>query len=259
MSAMQPPDTSSLLARLGDAHAFELTILERRALSPALLEISLVGAPEAFVPAPGQDVMVSVPVDGGDGTFRRRYSVRRHDPEAGAVDLWIDLAAGGPGARWASDAAVGSSIAAIGPRGKITLDPLADWHLFIGDLSFLGAAYAMAEAIEPPGQALFVFEIAHEADAVVPELDEGIGVTVCFIERAERPLGDPAGLLAGLAALELPADLGHAYVGGEMKVVASVRRALTERGLAPEAIEPKSYWRLGVANMAHGEPARDDG
>ena len=45
----------------------------------------------------------------------------------------------------------------------------------------------MAEAIEPPGQALFIFEIEHEADALTPELDEGIGVTVCFIERGGRP------------------------------------------------------------------------
>jgi NADPH-dependent ferric siderophore reductase len=149
-------------------------------------------------------------------------------------------------------------IEAIGPRGKVTLDPLADWHLFLGDGSFFAAAYAMAEAIEAPGQALFVFEIDHAEDALTPALDEGIGVTVCFIERSGRALGDPAGLLAGLAALDLPPDEGHVYVGGELGVVAALRRALADHGFENGAVDAKAYWRLGVANLAHGEPGRDD-
>ena len=258
MATNQPTDTPSILARLGDVVAFELTVLERTAVGTSIVSLELGGVPEGFAPDPGQDVMLAIPVEGGDGTFRRRYTVRSLEVDAGSLVLWIDTAADGPGARWAQHAPIGSTIEGIGPRGKITLDPFADWHLFIGDASFLPAAYAMAEAIESPGQALFLFEIAHADDAVTPQLDEGIGVTVCFIERGGRPLDDPSGLLSGLGALELPTDEGHVYVGGELKVVATVRAALVERGIAREAMDTKAYWRLGVANLAHGEPQKDD-
>ena len=198
--------------------------------------------------------MLAVPVVGGDGSFRRRYTVRSFDEAAGTMTLWIDITAGGPGAVWATSAPIGSPIELVGPRGKVTLDELADWHLFIGDLSFVSAAYNLAEAIEPPGQALFLFEVDDRSDVPVPTLDEGIGVTLGIIERDARRLDEPAGLLAGLASIELPDDDGHVYVGGELSVVAAVKRSLLDLGLTAAQVSAKPYWRLGVSNLAHGEP-----
>jgi NADPH-dependent ferric siderophore reductase len=257
MPQLPPTDTSSLLARLGDAQGFELRLLARRNLGRSLVCLELEGAPPDLAPAPGQDLMVAVPVEGGDGSFRRRYSIRHFNAAAARIELWIDTAAGGPGSRWAASAPIGSTIEAIGPRGKIGLDPMADWHLFIGDLSFLPAAFAMAESIEPPGQAIFLFELDGSDGALRPDVGEGIGLTLGIIERGGRPLGDATGLLSGLAALELPDDEGHAYVGGELRVVAALRAALEERGLASASIDAKPYWRRGVANLAHGEPRKD--
>jgi NADPH-dependent ferric siderophore reductase len=253
-----PTDTKSVLARLDGASAYDLTILKRTALCPSMISLVLEGQLAGLKVAPGNDLMVAVPVDGGDGSFRRRYSVRRIDHDQDTLELWIDTSAGGPGSSWAAQAPIGSHVEAIGPRGKVVLDEMADWHLFMGDLSFLPAAYAMAESIDPPGQAIFVFEIDHEHDALVPTLDDRIGVTVAFVERSGRSHDDPTGLLTSLEALELPSDLGHVYVGGELSVVAALRARLLERGFESSAIDAKPYWRLGVANMAHGEPKKDD-
>jgi len=254
MAALPPTDTSSLLARLPGVTALTLELVGRTTLSPTMIEVVLQGPVADLDPAPGNDLMLAVPVDGGDGSFRRRYSIRSLDHREGTVRLWIDRSAGGPGATWAATAREGSSIEAIGPRGKVTLDPLADWHLFVGDLSFVSAAYNMAEAIEPPGQALFIIEATRREDVPTPTLPEGIGVTMVIVERDGRSLDDPSGLLAGVAAIELPDDLGHLYVGGELHVVAAVRSALVARGLDPAQISAKPYWRLGVSNLAHGEP-----
>ena len=254
MSEPRPTDTSSLLARLEGVTATELVLSGRRQLSPSLIEVVVSGEVKDLAGQPGNDLMLAVPVVGGDGSFRRRYTMRSVDPERGELVLWIDSTAGGPGSRWAAGAPLGSTIEALGPRGKVVLDQLADWHLFIGDTSFLSAAYAMAGAIEPPGQALFVFELEDPADEITPALDEGIGVTALFIDRSGRAGDDPAGLLAGLGALELPEDEGAVYVGGELRVVAAIKSALRERGIADSAIQAKPYWRLGVANQAHGEP-----
>lgn len=258
MGSTPPTDTSSLLSRLPGVRALKLELADRRPLGGTLLELVLTGDLAGFEPEPGNDIMLAVPVEGGDGSFRRRYSIRRVDAPAGELVLWIDTAADGPGSRWAGDAPLGSRIEAVGPRGKVLLDAMADWHLFVGDLSFLSAAFSMAESIEPPGQAIFVVEVDDEAAAVQPSLPEGIGLTFVVIERDGRALDDPAGLLAGLGAIELPEDEGCAYVGGELGVVAALRRALIERGFSPEAVRSKPYWRLGVANLAHGEPKKDD-
>jgi NADPH-dependent ferric siderophore reductase len=257
MSTARPTDTQSLLSRLAGTQAFELELIERAALSPSLLKLVLRGAPADLGLEPGQDLMFAVPLEGGDGSFRRRYSVRRWDVAEGTVELWIHTSAGGPGNRWAAEAPLGSRIEALGPRGKITLAPMADWHLFIGDLSFLAAAYAMAEAIEPPGQALFVVEVDHQDDEVLPELEEDIGITACLLERDGRDADDPSGLLMGLKAIEFPEDEGHVYIGGELTVVAQLRSALQSRGIGKEAISAKSYYRAGVSNAAHGEPKKD--
>jgi NADPH-dependent ferric siderophore reductase len=254
MASLPPTDTSSLLARLPGVSAANLELARREQISPAMVEVRLAGDVAPLAPLPGNDVMLAVPVAGGDGSFRRRYSVRSFDAAAGWLSLWIDTSAGGPGATWATSAPIGSRIELVGPRGKVTLDPMADWHLFIGDLSFLSAAYNLAEAIEPPGQAIFLFEVEDRSDVPVPVLDEGIGVTLGVIERDGRGLDDPAGLLAGLASLELPEDEGHVYVGGELSVVAAVRRALLDLGFDAEQLGTKPYWRLGVSNLAHGEP-----
>ncbi len=69
--------------------------------------------------------------------------------------------------------------------------------------------------------------------------------------------GDPVRLLAVVATVELPAGVGHAYVAAEAGVVRAVTRALTERGLGPEQISGKAYWRRGLPNAEHGEPTKE--
>ncbi len=74
-----------------------------------------------------------------------------------------------------------------------------------------------------------------------------------------RAGGDPASgdqLLAALNDLPLPSGPGHAYLAGELGVVAQMRKALLARGMEPEHISAKAYWRVGRANAAHGEPER---
>lgn len=254
MTTSPPPrDTASLVARLGNVAAYDLELQSRRMLGASMVAVTLSGDVADLDPLPGNDLMIDLHDQSG-APFRRRYTIRSIDHESNLVELWIHTASGGPGSRWALHEPLGSHIEAIGPRGKVVLDEMADWHLFAGDLSFLPAAYAMAEAIDPPGQAVFLFELDDNADALVPHLDAAIGVTVGFIERAGRCLDDPTGLVAGIQAMELPDDEGHYYLGGEFTVVNALKAALIDRGVATSVIDAKPYWRSGVANLPHGEP-----
>jgi len=246
------PSSTELAQRLG-ANAFVCEVVSSTQLSPTLREVVLAGHARELTGVAGNDVMLLVGTNDGH-ILRRRYSVRALDEQADRFTLWITGAHDGAGASWARDAHEGDQVDVVGPRGKIPLDPRADWHLFVGDVSGLSAFYRLAQSIEPPGRAIFIVEIDHGEDAVTAAFDEGIGVTGIFVDRQGRAPNDPAGLLSGLAAFEFPADRGHAYLFGEFSVIKVVRQALIDRGLDDGQISHKAFWRLGRGNAAHGEP-----
>ncbi len=253
---MPSPHRSSteLADRLG-ARAAACTVVSARPICASLHEVVLHGDPK-LAGVPGNDVMVRVRHDGHH--VRRRYTVRAVDYDNHRFSIWVSTDHLGAGSAWAQSATAGDAVDVIGPRGKITLDESADWHLFIGDVSGLAAFYRLAQSIETPGRAIFIVEIDQDDDALTAEFDDGLGVTGIFVDRRERDRNDPAGLLSGLSAFAFPPDQGHAYVLGEFSVVRALRDALRDRGLSDDAISHKAYWRLGRHNADHGEPDKSD-
>lgn len=250
------PDQSSLdLAQRLNVLAEMCHVVSSAPLSRSLREVVLRGN-TALAGVPGNDVMVRVIDETGRPT-RRRYSVRAVDDEAGTFTLWVAQDHTGPGADWAARAVAGDEVDIVGPRGKISLDRMADWHLFIGDVSALGAFYRMAQSIEVPGRAIFIVETDGPEDALTANFDEGLGVTGIFVDRSGRNANDPAGLLSGLSAFAFPPDEGHAYLFGEFSVMRTLERALVDRGLESSAISRKAFWRFGQANEDRGEPAKE--
>jgi NADPH-dependent ferric siderophore reductase len=250
----QEPDASSLqLAERTGANAVRAEVVSTTRLSTSLVEVTLRNHAVALAGVPGNDIMLRL-ADANGRLVSRRYSVRDVDGAKDELTLWITTDHEGLGSTWARSAQAGDEIDVIGPRGKIPLDPLADWHLFMGDISALAAAYRMAGSIEVPGRAIFIIEIDAPDDALATTFDEGLGVTGIFVERRGRDLNDPAGLLSGLAAFALPPDLGHVYLFGEFHVMRALLSAVTDRGVPAEQISHKPYWRSGLSNAEHGEP-----
>lgn len=247
-------DASTLkLAERTGAHAVRCEVVSTTRLSTSLVEVALRGSATTLAGAAGNDVMIRL----GDANGRlvsRRYSVRDVDVENDQLTLWVSTDHDGPGSSWVQSAKGGDQIDVIGPRGKILLDPMADWHLWMGDVSALASAYRMAASIEVPGRAIFIIEIDAADDAVGATFDVALGVTGIFVERRGRDLNDPSGLLSGLAAFALPPDLGHVYLFGEFHVVRALLAAVTDRGISAEQISHKAYWRSGLSNAEHGEP-----
>jgi NADPH-dependent ferric siderophore reductase len=251
------PETAALVARLGDGvAAWDLEVTTTAALTPTMRRIRCT-APglSDFSYQPGQDFMLAVPTASG-ATFRRRYTIRSFDPVEPAIDLDVVLHGDGPAATWAAAVQPGGRIEAIGPRGKVIVDPGADWHLFAGDDSAVPASLAMAESLPDPARALVVLEVDGAEDQQEAFGADGTAVAVHWLHRAG---GDPASgaqLVGVLETIDLPAGQGHAYLAGELGVVAQMRAALLERGMTAEQISAKPYWRAGRANAAHGEPER---
>jgi NADPH-dependent ferric siderophore reductase len=256
------PDSSALIARLGDVSQWDLEVIETLAVTPSMRRIRCTAPGLAELSyQPGQDLMLSVPTAGnGDGngetTFRRRYTIRSFDPAVPAVDLDVVLHGDGPAAAWAASAQPGGRIEAIGPRGKVTVDPAAEWHLFAGDDSAIPASLAMAESLPASQPAIVLLQVGGVEDHQVARRVDGGEVPVEWVHRADADPASGTELVAALRAIPLPAGSGHAYLAGELGVVAEMRNVLLERGLAAEQISAKPYWRAGRANAAHGEPER---
>ena len=256
MPAPQHPSSVDLAARL-KVLARSCTVASRTQLSPSIVEVVMRGDAAELAGVAGNDVMVLVETDDGS-TIRRRYSVRDVDHAADTFSLWISLTHNGPASQWARSAVEGDAVDIVGPRGKIFLDDGADWHLFVGDVSSLGAFYRLAQSIETPGRAIFIVELDDPDDALTTEFDEGLGVTAIFVDRNGRSHDDPAGLLSGLAAFTFPPDEGHAYLFGEFHVMRAVKSALIDGGLDASRISLKAFYRIGQSNGPNGEPSKDD-
>jgi len=238
---------------IADPRPLTLTLVDRAVITPIFTRVTLGGDDLAgFTCAPGQDLMLAVP--SGESTINRRYTVRCAHPAAARVDLDVVVHDDGPGARWASDAPLGSTITALGPRGKIVPEEGVDWHLFACDESGWPATAAMVEALVPGEVAIVLAETAGPEEHQPLESPGDLRLVRC--DRDGRDPGDPAPLTDALRALELPVGTGHAYLSAEAAVVRGLRELLVGRGLAHDDVSLKAYWRRDQPNAAHGEPLR---
>ncbi|HEY2550018.1 MAG TPA: siderophore-interacting protein [Streptosporangiaceae bacterium] len=239
---------------LAGTRRLQFTVTGSALLTPHMQRLELT-APElaGFGYQSGQDVMLLVAAD-QNRPVRRRYTIRSLDPVSEVLTLDVVLHGDGPGERWVRSARPGDRIEGIGPRGKITTRPAADWHLFMGDESALPAIFAMTEALPGDADATLVIEVPAPEDE--QELSAPARTRLSWLHRLGRPAGDPAMLAAEAAEVELPDGRGHAYLFGEAKVVLTLREILARRGLADDQVSPKAYWGRGRANAGHGEPAR---
>jgi NADPH-dependent ferric siderophore reductase len=279
-----PPSehATAFASRLDGVVAVDLRVTDASWILPGLRELRTEGDLTTVVSLPGQDVMVSVPLDQG-GSKWRRYTMRRVDRDAGTLDLWVATDSEGPGARWALGAQIGDALEIVGPRGKVFVDPTASTHFFVVDTAGLAAMCAMIESIDAPStvHALVVLEAEPELLTVdLAARNDGVtGVTTVTHERAERP--DPEWLATHVRAALTPVattpgglypspyelhwsettfdpTTTAAYVFAEFAQTRRAAAVFAEFGLDPSRVHAKPYWRAGEANQDHGEPDKTE-
>jgi NADPH-dependent ferric siderophore reductase len=255
MAALDDP-FAQLTGPLAETRRLHFEVVTSEQISPHMQRLEIT-APElsGFSYRPGQDVMLLVAAD-GNKPVRRRYTIRRLDPSLRMLTLDVVLHGEGPGERWVRSARPGDRIEGIGPRGKISPSPEADWHLFMGDEAAMPAILAMTESLPGDSDATIVLEVPDPEDE--QELSAAARTRLSWLHRLGGQPGEPAALAAEAAEVELPPGNGHAYLLGEAKVVLRLREILASRGVAADQMSPKAYWGRGRANAGHGEPARDE-
>jgi NADPH-dependent ferric siderophore reductase len=232
--------------RLKGCYLLDLEVLGVVDRSPRVRTVTFT-SPDliGFTWQPGQDLMLEVPT--ADRSVRRRYTIRRADPVAGTLDIDVVLHGTGPFARWATSAAVGDRIDGIGPRGVVTVRADATNHLFVGDESSMAFAFAMVEAL-PAGTTATVLLTSEAEPPDVAGPESAAHVELAWVRASD--------VIDRLRTLPLP-DGTVAYLNGERTLVRQAADLLATRGLAPDSIEAKAYWRRDQPNAPHGEPAKD--
>lgn len=227
---------------MSTADTHELTVTAATHITPLMRRITLTGdSLETFECVPGQDVVLHLVDDSGNGV-RRRYTVRNLDNVARCFDLDFVMHGHGPGAKWAADVAVGSRLEVFGPRGKVALSD-AGWQLFLGDESALPGIAEMAAALPASSGGVAIIEVddANERQPIPGPLD------VRWVFRDGAPAGTTTSLDESLSDLPLPRGDRHAFVFGESRVVRRLREALQARGFGASEVTAKGYWNLGRA------------
>lgn len=243
-----------------------LRVLRTARITPRMVRVTLggeelVGYPEfaadqrikLFLPSVGQPrPAMPRPTSGGPtwppGQPRpvvRTYTVRRHDPASGELDVDFVLhGAHGPAAEWAAGARPGDWVGVSEPGGRYQPDPVARAHLVIGDESALPAITTVLAAL-PDGVEVRAFvEVADPAEE--QPLSIGERTEVRWLHRGAAPPGRPlveavrgAGPPDGVAAADC-----QAWVSAESAAVRQIRAfLLDECGLARRRVYATGYWR----------------
>lgn len=240
-------------------------------LTPAMVRVTLAGEDLAgfhsgahddhvklFFPRPGEALPVlptladgRVLVDENNRPTARDYTPRRHDAQAGELDIDFALHESGPASDWARAAKVGDRIGVAGPRGSFVVRDDFDWYLFVGDETAVPAIARRLAELRPEAAATVLVEVADAGEEQL--LPARPGTQVRWLHRDGRAPGDSPLLPDAAAALALPEGDGYVWIACESLTAKRLRDIFLTRHNHPRAwLKASGYWKKGVAN-AHEE------
>nr|WP_295891490.1 siderophore-interacting protein [uncultured Devosia sp.] len=243
----------------------EATLLSRHQLTPGMIRLTF-GGLDAFsstgigdeylrlffpnketgrlhLPDISEDGRWTYP-DGQDAVLYSTYTVRRHRPALGEVDIDFVVHDGGLASDWAQRASPGDRITINNPRGLYA--PPADivWQLLVADATGLPALSRLLEQTPLHVQSRVFIEVARAEDE---QRLEHPNATVTWLHKSGNGVA-PSRMEDVVRAVPLPPTPGYVWVAGEQKVVRSIRKFVRqELRLPPERYELVGYW------IANGE------
>lgn len=217
------------LLRLGSAFLRRATVVACTEVGPGFRRITLQS--DAPRPAPGSKLQLLLPSDDV-----RTYTPIASRGEGGLVLLgWMQ--AGGPGAQWVSQAAVGSEVHFAGPQRSLDLPkgPV----VIVGDETSVGVAASYAA--EREGQVHAVLQGSSPEGLRVAA--ESVGLRPTHVVAR----GDTASLVDAIVAVHASSPSATVGLTGGSELIVAVRDALRSRGI--RNIKTKAYWIPGKTGL----------
>jgi len=228
-----------------------LTVKHVQDLTPHYRRITLEGDLEGFS-SPGADDHVKlffpesgVPFDaeallrGENVSAGRDYTPRRHDPQAGELDLDFVMHGEGIGSTWAQNAQPGSPLMLGGPRGSLLVEGFAS-YLLAGDETALPSIARRLEEL-PAGVTVRVFiEVDRPSDEL--PLPTRAQAVVSWLHRHGAAPGSSDLLERALQDVPLSTDT-FVWGGSEQATALRLREQFKQIGLNPAWIRVTGYWK----------------
>ncbi|ANY10568.1 SIP domain-containing protein [Pseudonocardia sp. HH130630-07] len=190
----------------------------------------------------------------------RVYTVRRHDPVAGELDVEFVRHGVGIATTWAYRAQPGDRVHVAGPAASLAL-PGTDARLLVaGDDTAIPAISRLLDTAPADLRAEVFLEIAEDAHRV--PLVERPGVRVIWLVRDGAGPGTSSQLVTRLNGIvEAPdwdAASTAAWLAGEQSVVRDLRRVLVAAGVDRRRIDFTGYWKHGEVVTLESDPQITD-
>jgi len=194
--------------------------------------------------------------DGPRSTRMRTYTPRRFDPAVPELDVTFVLHGDGPASTWAAHTHAGQALLLAGPGPNYQIDPDADWFLLAGDDAALPAIETILDALPAEARVRAVLEVADAREE--RPLSTAAQLEITWLHRGAHPARAGAALEAAIRAMPFPAGDGRIYVGCEAAAMRRIRmHLLQERGLGPEMMVTRGYWKLGDINYTDHDYGTD--
>ncbi|MCE7082323.1 siderophore-interacting protein [Streptomyces sp. ST2-7A] len=179
----------------------------------------------------------------------REYTVRRHDPVAGEIDIDIALHDGGLASEWARLARPGTVVHVAGPPGGLIVPHSYDRYLLGGDLTALPAIARWLEELPLTARGWAFVEVA-DADEEI-DLSAPGGVEVRWLYRGDRPAGVGTALADAMTAVTVPeGERVYVWAAGEAGQLKPLRRWVRDELRLPKGDHDiTGYWKRGVADF----------
>jgi NADPH-dependent ferric siderophore reductase len=181
----------------------------------------------------------------------REYTVRRHDPAAGELDVDVAMHPGGVAADWAAAAEPGERIHVAGPPGGFVVPDHYDRYLLAGDITALPQIARYLEELPRTAAGWALIEVrdgSEEIDEI--ELAAPPGFTVRWVHGADTPAGTGDDLEQAVRSVELPPKRRTlVWIAAEAGVVKPLRRWVRDLGIPPGDARIVGYWKRGVADF----------
>ncbi|WP_406252082.1 siderophore-interacting protein [Streptomyces atratus] len=232
-----------------------------------LLRVTLGGADTEGFEAHSPDEHVKLIFPDPDGTLRlpepngamlrwprpaptsREYTVRRHDPVAGEIDIDIAAHDGGLASDWARAARPGDIVHVAGPPGGLIVPHSYDRYLLAGDITALPAIARWLEELPRSAKGWAFVEVADAAEEI--ELSAPDGVEVRWLHRGDLPAGAGDALATAVTAVTVPeGERVYVWVAGEAGQIKPLRRWVRDELRLDRADHDiTGYWKRGVADF----------
>jgi NADPH-dependent ferric siderophore reductase len=185
----------------------------------------------------------------------RNYTVRRHDPAGGEIDVDFALHEDpGIATRWAAGAKPGDRAGFAGPRTHWEADGGADWSLLVAVDTGVPAALAILESLPAGHRAIALLEVADDREE--QPVATNANADVRWLSRNRQAPGTTTLLPDTLRKLELPAGRGRVWGAGESRVMRRVRdHVRRSRGIPKEAVSVLGYWAVSRSSNGTSSPS----